>query len=550
MGRRALYFIVVVALVLCLMLPATGPVMAQTTNSVAMILAVNPSTTTSNGTLYYTVTLINQNVPGANNVVLNVTFFPPGPTGAQGAYGTAVTLDSDKIIAIGETVVYNWDGSGGALARPALAVDLGAIPLDEGVTVVYAASEYDGQYIYDPPYVAHEFDDIPADIGYPGIDLEKYVSVDNGVTWLDADSAPGPIAIVGEDVKFMVTICNNGSVPLTNISVSDTDFAFTGVVTSLAPGACDNSSIVTVPAVAGQQWDVANVTAQADGAPVFDEDPAYYTGLTSGIDIEKYVSVDGGVTWLDADSAPGPTALVGNNVSFYVSVCNTGTANLTNILVSDTDFAFTGVVTSLAPGACDNSSIVTVPAVAGQQWDVANVTAQADGAPVFDEDPAYYFGSAPLPAIDIEKHTNDVDADTAPGPYISINGSVTWTYIVTNTGNVDLTSVNVTDDQLGPIGTIAFLAVNATQTLYAYGTAVAGQYANNATVEGYYEAGNITVSNWDPSHYYNRPTTVGWGTYPVDKLRVLLPWIALLAAVVAGASLLVVRHRRAHSPGL
>jgi len=37
---------------------------------------------------------------------------------------------------------------------------------------------------------------------------------------------------------------------------------------------------------------------------------------------------------------------------------------------------------------------------------------------------------------------------------------------------------------------------------------------------------------------------VGWETYPVSKVRVLLPWIALFAAIVAGAGLLVLRRRR------
>jgi len=37
---------------------------------------------------------------------------------------------------------------------------------------------------------------------------------------------------------------------------------------------------------------------------------------------------------------------------------------------------------------------------------------------------------------------------------------------------------------------------------------------------------------------------VGWETYPINKARVLLPWIALLAAVVAGACLLALRWRR------
>jgi hypothetical protein len=42
-------------------------------------------------------------------------------------------------------------------------------------------------------------------------------------------------------------------------------------------------------------------------------------------------------------------------------------------------------------------------------------------------------------------------------------------------------------------------------------------------------------------------SAVGWETYPISKVRVLLPWIALFAAIMAGVSLLVVRRRRAQS---
>jgi len=40
---------------------------------------------------------------------------------------------------------------------------------------------------------------------------------------------------------------------------------------------------------------------------------------------------------------------------------------------------------------------------------------------------------------------------------------------------------------------------------------------------------------------------VGWETYPISKARVLLPWIALGAAIMAGATLLVLRRRRAQT---
>ena len=43
------------------------------------------------------------------------------------------------------------------------------------------------------------------------------------------------------------------------------------------------------------------------------------------------------------------------------------------------------------------------------------------------------------------------------------------------------------------------------------------------------------------------PGPVGWETYPVNKVRVLLPWIALFAALIVGATLFLLRRRRAQS---
>jgi hypothetical protein len=40
---------------------------------------------------------------------------------------------------------------------------------------------------------------------------------------------------------------------------------------------------------------------------------------------------------------------------------------------------------------------------------------------------------------------------------------------------------------------------------------------------------------------------VGWSPYPISRVPVFLPWIALFVAIVAGASLLVVRRRRTKS---
>ena len=78
-------------------------------------------------------------------------------------------------------------------------------------------------------------------------------------------------------------------------------------------------------------------------------------------------------------------------------------------------------------------------AVAGQYANIGTATGTPPvGDPVTDTDPSHYFGERP--AIDIEKATNGEDADTPTGPQIPVGDSVTWTYVVTNTSNVELNS--------------------------------------------------------------------------------------------------------------
>ena len=114
------------------------------------------------------------------------------------------------------------------------------------------------------------------------------------------------------------------------------------------------------------------------------------------IHIEKYVSVDGGTTWLEADVAPGPTATVGQEVKFKVKVTNGSVSGYTheNITVTDSDpgIVFTGVATILLPGEWDESDVVTVTALAGQHYNEATVTADPICGRVTDSNGAYYFG--------------------------------------------------------------------------------------------------------------------------------------------------------------
>jgi hypothetical protein len=56
-------------------------------------------------------------------------------------------------------------------------------------------------------------------------------------------------------------------------------------------------------------------------------------------------------------------------------------------------------------------------------------------------------------AIQVIKFVNGDDADTAPGPHVPAGSTVTFTYVVTDTGDVPLANVTLTDSTLGTITT-------------------------------------------------------------------------------------------------
>jgi hypothetical protein len=111
------------------------------------------------------------------------------------------------------------------------------------------------------------------------------------------------------------------------------------------------------------------------------------------------------------------------------------------------------------------------------------------------------------PEVQIVKSTNGQDANEAPGPTIVVGSPITWTYVVTNTGAVPLTSVSVLDDRNVTVtcpGTS--VAVGQSMTCTGSGVATAGQYRNVGTVTASSSAGRVTDT--DASHYFGQALVV------------------------------------------
>jgi len=195
MKKAVFRSIVALVMVLGLTLAMALPVVAQTT-SVIMFLMVDETVTNQKGTIHYTITVVNQDLPGATDAVVTVEFYPPGPTGAAGAYGTPVPIDTNRTIAVGDTLVYNWNGDGGAEERPRLQISLPGIPINEGIDEVHARCTVDA-----------------------GLSGDDDKTVFTTVIWPDTKvtiTSSSPTVPSGESVTLTITEQNTGDVDLTD----------------------------------------------------------------------------------------------------------------------------------------------------------------------------------------------------------------------------------------------------------------------------------------------------------------------------------------------
>jgi hypothetical protein len=170
------------------------------------------------------------------------------------------------------------------------------------------------------------------------------------------------------------------------------------------------------------------------------------------IDLEKYVSVDDQATWHDADDPTGPYADAGSDVYFKFVVTNVGNVELSNITLSDSDFDVSGCTLTdpLAAGGSFECVIGPFDAIAGQHANTGETTGDYEGNTYSDTDDAHYFGEEP--AYTFQKYINGEDADTLEEAVsVEAGDTLTFTYMLTNTGNVPITWTTLTDDVFGDL---------------------------------------------------------------------------------------------------
>jgi uncharacterized repeat protein (TIGR01451 family) len=225
-----------------------------------------------------------------------------------------------------------------------------------------------------------------------------------------------------------------------------------------------------------------------------------------------------------SDDASLVTA-AGQTVTYSYLVTNTGNTTLTNVTAVDDngtpadtsdDVTLTACQTpSLAPGATTECSYVyTVSQADLDRGSLTNIaTADADRVDPVTDTVTLTF--AQTPAITVVK-TADVD-----GPETTVDAvgdTVTYSYLVTNTGNVTLTLVGVQDDRITGTNTVscpvATLAPGAFTTCTATYTVTqadldAGSVTNLATASGTPPTGSaVTATDTATVQATQRPLLV------------------------------------------
>ena len=346
-----------------------------------------------------------------------------------------------------------------------------------------------------------------------GLNLTKHAgaSVDvNGDGLVDA----------GDKIPYTFTVTNSGQIALQNIAVSD---AKVGAVTcpqaTLAVGAsetCTAASDYTVTAGDVATGSVVNTATASGHAPNSGET---ITSAPSSTTTPLVAPAPALTVVKSASPSSAATYTAGQVIAYSFVVTNSGNVPMNGVTVNEGAFTGSGAmsapscpVTFLAVGAqevCTSSYTLTQPDVdAGSITNSATATGTPTGSPTPVTSPpsSVTVPTPPQPAITLVK-------SAAPATPTAAGQAIIYSFLVTNTGNVDLTGITVNEGAFS--GTGAMSGVNCPQASLVPGeaeTCTASYALTQADVDAGSVSNTATVTGTSPD---NTPITSASSTAPL-----------------------------------
>ena len=278
---------------------------------------------------------------------------------------------------------------------------------------------------------------------------------------------------IGDDVTYVIEICNTGTVSVTRTSVDDSlmgDISGSFDAT-LAPGAC-SSATLTRTVVAG------------DPDPLVNTVTAVYSGIGEAATAKATADTDLFQPGVDVTKDCGPAQVqVGDNEICTIHVTNTSSADSPNLAQGTIKDTLTGDLLDPANTAVDSSDCTAVLATGADCTIVTHRTVLAsDPSPLMNSVTVLYHpvgfpnNITDTATASVEIVTPAITVTKTASALSKIGDKVTYTIEICNSGPVSLTRTSVNDSLMGDIGGSfdATLAPGACSSATLTRTVVAG----------------------------------------------------------------------------
>ncbi len=353
--------------------------------------------------------------------------------------------------------------------------------------------------------------------------------------------SPTSVTAAGQTITYSYAVTNTGPLPLTGVTLADTQTPPAGALTSgptcvslsIPAGSCSGSTVATLATGQRANFTATYTVSQADMNHGSVADSATATGhAPSGTPVSA--SATASVTASQTSSisivkSASPTILTaaGQTITYTFEVTNTGNTSLSNVNVTDHPTPPAGPLTtgptcqslSNPAGSCSGSTTTLAPNQRATFSGTYTVTqTDFDNGTVVDN--ATATGTPPSgPPVTGTSNTVTVDESSAPGIAVTKAASptsvtaagqiVTYTYTVVNTGNVTLI-VGVDDIPQAPAGGVTPICQSlSSPTGTCSGPTTTLRVGQIATFTGTY-----TVRQGDIDHGSIRDTAVAKGVPP------------------------------------
>ncbi|MCH8614487.1 beta strand repeat-containing protein [Arsenicicoccus dermatophilus] len=264
----------------------------------------------------------------------------------------------------------------------------------------------------------------------------------------------------GDRVSYTFTVTNTGTVTLSSVAITDNKIGMAGVVCgsgTVAPGA---SITCTSPAYTITQADIdlgmVNNTATASAlAPDKTVVPGTASASvplspTQSMSLVKQVG-----NYVDANNDGKQDA--GDTVQYTFTVTNTGSVTLNSIKLNDTKLGLTNVDCGTGPLAggetrtCTTApvtyTITAADANAGRVDNAATVSGLTNSGQQVKANGTATTPVAPTPSVTLDKIAGSI-VDANGTNKVDVGDTITYQFVVQNTGTVSLSDLVLTDTLL------------------------------------------------------------------------------------------------------